>query len=112
MKAQIACTEGKQSVTREKVRSKDVVATKDEFNERRVGKHPPFIRHFTKSLPCYRTGSYYLFDVISLFLEISIEHLQRMRLANRRRLLLRTPGPFPFGTCSFRICSDAENIHS
>ena len=28
--------------------------------------------------------------------------LQRVRLANRRRLLLRTPGPVPFGTC---ICS-------
>ena len=28
--------------------------------------------------------------------------LQRVRLANRGRLLLRTPGPVPFGTC---ICS-------
>ena len=26
--------------------------------------------------------------------------LQRVRLANRRRLLLRTPGPAPFGTCT------------
>ena len=31
--------------------------------------------------------------------------LQRMRLANRGRLLLRTPGPVPFGTC---ICSNVE----
>ena len=32
-----------------------------------------------------------------------------MRLANRGRLLLRTPGPFPFGTC---ICSYADTILS
>ena len=32
-----------------------------------------------------------------------------MRLANRGRLLLRTPGPVPFGTC---ICSDVETILS
>ena len=35
--------------------------------------------------------------------------LQRLRLANRGRLLLRTPGPVPFGTC---ICSNAETILS
>ena len=35
--------------------------------------------------------------------------LQRMRLANRGRLLLRTPGPVPFGTC---ICSNIESILS
>ena len=35
--------------------------------------------------------------------------LQRVRLANRGRLLLRTPGPVPFGTC---ICSNVENILS
>ena len=35
--------------------------------------------------------------------------LQRMRLANRGRLLLRTPGPVPFGTC---ICSYVETILS
>ena len=33
--------------------------------------------------------------------------LQRVRLANRGRLLLRTPGPVPFGTC---ICSYVETI--
>ena len=33
--------------------------------------------------------------------------LQRVRLANRWRLLLRTPGPVPFGTC---ICSNVETI--
>ena len=35
--------------------------------------------------------------------------LQRVRLANRGRLLLRTPGPIPFGTC---ICSNVETILS
>ena len=33
----------------------------------------------------------------------------RVRLANRERLLLRTPGPVPFGTC---ICSNVETILS
>ena len=35
--------------------------------------------------------------------------LQRVRLAYRGRLLLRTPGPVPFGTC---ICSYVETILS
>ena len=35
--------------------------------------------------------------------------LQRVRLANSGRLLLRTPGPVPFGTC---ICSNVETILS
>ena len=35
--------------------------------------------------------------------------LQRVQLANRERLLLRTPGPVPFGTC---ICSNIETILS
>ena len=35
--------------------------------------------------------------------------LQRVRLANRGRLLLRTPGPVPFWTC---ICSNVETILS
>ena len=35
--------------------------------------------------------------------------IQRVRLANRGRLLLRTPGPVPFGTC---ICSNVETILS
>ena len=33
--------------------------------------------------------------------------LQRVRLANRGRLLLWKPGPVPFGTC---ICTNVENI--
>ena len=43
-----------------------------------------------------------VFDVITLFREVSIGHLQRVLLADRGHLLLRTPGPVPFGTC---ICS-------
>ena len=35
--------------------------------------------------------------------------LQLVRLANRGHLLLRTPGPVPFGTC---ICSNVETILS
>ena len=35
--------------------------------------------------------------------------LQRVQLANRGRLLLRTLGPFPLGTC---ICSNVETFLS
>ena len=58
--------------------------------------HPPSTRHFTKSCPYHRI------DVITLFRKVSIGHLQQVRLANRGRLLLQTPGPVP---C---ICSNAE----
>ena len=37
----------------------------------------------------------YLFVCLSVLREVSIEHLQRVRHANRGRLLLRTPGPVP-----------------
>ena len=50
-----------------------------------------------------------VFDVITLFREISLGHLQRVRLANRGRLLLMTPGPVPVGTY---ICSNVETILS
>ena len=43
-----------------------------------------------------------LIDLITLFREASIRHLQRVRLPNRGRLLLRTLGPVQFGTW---ICS-------
>ena len=42
-----------------------------------------------------------VFDVITLFREVTIGYLQRavrVRLANRGRLLLRTPGSVPFWT--------------
>ena len=41
--------------------------------------------------------------------EVSIEHLQRVRHANRGRLLLRTPGPVPFGICK---CSFVETTET
>ena len=50
-----------------------------------------------------------VFDAVTLFREFSIGHLQWVRLANRGRLLLRTPGPVPFGTC---ICSNVDTILS
>ena len=48
------------------------------------------------------------FDVITKF-QVSMDHLQRLRLANGWRLLIQIPGPLPFGTC---ICSNVETIHS
>ena len=50
-----------------------------------------------------------VFDVITLFPEVSIRHLQRVRLVKRECLLLGTPGTVPFGTC---ICSNVETILS
>ena len=50
-----------------------------------------------------------VFDVITIFREVSIGHLQRMRLANRLRLFIRAHGPVPFGTC---ICFIVEAILS
>ena len=44
----------------------------------------------------------------NLIREVFIGYLQRV-LANRGRLLLRTPGPVPFGT---RTCSNVETILS
>ena len=49
------------------------------------------------------------FDVITLFGKVSTEHVQRVRLANRGRLLLWTPSPVLWGTC---ICSNGDIIHS
>ena len=50
-----------------------------------------------------------VFDLITLFREVSMEHLQRVRLSNRGHLLLATPGPVLFRTC---ICSFVETSHS
>ena len=50
------------------------------------------------------------FDLITKFyFEGFHRTLQRVRLANRGHLLLRTSGPVPFGTC---ICSNVETILS
>ena len=76
-----------------------------------------FVGHDTLHWPDISLNRYFLteldlitvFDVITLFREVSIGHLQRVQLANRGRLLLRTPSPVPFGTC---ICSNVETILS
>ena len=49
------------------------------------------------------------FDLITRFREVFMKHLQWVRLANRGRLLLRTPSPVPFWIC---ICSNAETALS
>ena len=61
---------------------------------------------FAKLLP-----NWTLIPIMTLFPNFGGFHrtLQRVRLANRGRLLLRTPGPVPFGTC---ICSNVETILS
>ena len=71
--------------------------------------HPQLIRHYTNLRTYYRTGLYYRF--LPYYKNFGGFHrtLQRVRLANRGRLLLRTPGPVPFGTC---ICSNVETILS
>ena len=44
-------------------------------------------------LPCYWSWPYYRIWLFILLREVSIEHLQRVRHANRVRFLIRTPGP-------------------
>ena len=74
-----------------------------------VGK--PFPRRPRKccQLETRASWPYYTFWCYYFIPRGSIGHLQRVRLANRGRLLLRTPGPVPFGTC---ICSNIEIFHS
>ena len=53
------------------------------------------IRHYTNFWPYYWSGSYYRIWLFTNLWEVSIEYLQRVRHANRGRLLLQTPGPVP-----------------
>ena len=72
--------------------------------------HPQLIRHYTNLWTYYRTGpKYYRFWPYYQISGGFHRTLQRVRLANKGRLLLRTPGPVPFGTC---ICSNVEIIFS
>ena len=71
--------------------------------------HHQLIRHYTNLWTYYRTGPYCRFWPYYQIWEGFHRILQRMRLANRGRLLLRTPGPVPFGTC---ILSNVETILS
>ena len=70
---------------------------------------PQSIRHYTDLWTYYRTGPYCRFWPYYQISGGVHGTLQRVRLANRGRLLLRTPGPVPFGTC---ICSNVETILS
>ena len=64
------------------------------------------LHQFANSLP-----NWTLSPILTLFQNFGGFHrtLQRVRLANRGRLLLQTPGPVPFGTC---ICFNVETILS
>ena len=64
------------------------------------------LRQFANLLP-----NWTLLPILTLLPNFGGFHrtLQRVRLANRGRLLLRTPGPVQFGTC---ICSNVETILS
>ena len=69
--------------------------------------HPQLIRHYTNLRTYYQTDT--LLPILTLLPNFGGFHrtLQRVRLANRGCLLLRTPGPVPFGTC---ICSNVETF--
>ena len=56
--------------------------------------HPPLIRHYTNCWPCYWSGPYYRIWLFTQLREVSIEHLQRVRHANRGHLVLSH-----IGTC-------------
>ena len=68
---------------------------------------PQLIRHYTNLWTYYRTGPYYLFWPYYQTSRGFHRTLQWVRLANRGRLLLQTPGPVPFWTC---ICSTFETF--
>ena len=58
--------------------------------------HPPLIRHYTNFWPYYWSGPYYQIWLFTELWGVSIDHLQRVRHANRGRLLLWTPGSVQF----------------
>ena len=67
--------------------------------------HPQWIRHkFANLLPNWTLSS--ILTLLPNFGGFQ-RTLQRVRLANRGRLLVRTPGPVPFWTC---ICSNFEHL--
>ena len=65
---------------------------------------------FTHCIECLPKWTYVLLVSFYLFI-LGCFHrtLQRVRLANRGRKLLRSPGPVPLGTC---ICSNVDAIIS
>ena len=74
--------------------------------------HPPLIRHYTNFWPYYWSGPCYRIWLFTQLREVSLEHLQRVRHANRGRLLLRTPGPIPWDTWSCPILGLASVLMS
>ena len=57
--------------------------------------------------PALSFPSTQLYTIITKFRDVLIENLQRVRLANKGRLLIRTSDPVPFGTC---IYCNVENF--
>ena len=68
--------------------------------------HPPLISHYTNFWPYYWSWPYYRIRLFTELREVSIEHLQRVRHADRGRLLLRTPGPVPLWDLEVFLCLD------
>ena len=71
--------------------------------------HPPLIRHCTNFLPFYWSGPYYRIWLFTELRMVSIEHLQRVRHANRGHFLLRTSDPVLFRTCICSTCWDQRH---
>ena len=69
--------------------------------------HPQLIRHYTNLWIYYRTGPYYRFWPYHQISGGFHRTLQRVRLANKGRLLLRTPCPVLFETC---ICFNVDTF--
>ena len=66
------------------------------FRHDHIQWHPQSIRYFTNFWTYYRTGRYYRFWPYYQISGGFHRTLQWVRIANRGRLLLRTPGPVPF----------------
>ena len=58
----------------------------------------------TPMLTLYWSGPYYRIWLFTLLCEVSIEHLQLVRYANRGCLLLRTPSPVPHWDLQVFLC--------
>ena len=70
--------------------------------------HPQLVRYNTNLWTYYRTWPYCRFWPNYQMSECFHGTLQRVWLANRGRLLLRTPGSIPFWTC---VCSNVEILN-
>ena len=66
----------------------------DILDDDQIQWHPPLIGHYTNFWPLL---IWTLLPNLTFYLlcKVSMEHMQRVRHANRGRLLLRTPGPVP-----------------